>query len=129
MLPLSSVPGVVGVEQLQAGLEVGQEWKGVSGGCSLSREPEILTEELVQLLLPELDSEKVEGGVEEVGRTGDLVLSLAEPRDGVKQVAVRTTEHPLGAQHAGRHLLADEELVAGGVLPVVAGLAARVQGA
>lgn len=90
-----------------------------------------MAEESVEVLLLQLDCEEAEAGVEEVGRllhiTGDLRLSLTETSYRVKQVTVRTAEDPIGAEQAGRHLLADEELGAGGLLTVVARLAARVQ--
>ena len=41
---------------------------------------------------------------------------------------VLSPEHPLGGQQAGLQLLADVELRAGGLLAVVAGPGARVQG-
>jgi len=97
----------------------------------LSGEPEILAEETVELLLLQLDNEQTETGVEEVWSllqvAGDLGLSLTQPRHWIEQIAVRTAEYPVSTEHTRSHLLTDVELSTGGVLSVVARLAAGVQ--
>jgi len=113
-------------------LVVGLEWQIVSVGALLSGQPQVLTEESVQILLGELHHEQVEAGVEEVGGlqvAAHLVLPLTEPSLGVEEITVRAAEDPVSTQQARGHLLADVELGAGGLLAVVAGLAAGVEGA
>jgi len=114
-------------------LVVGLEWQIVSVGALLSGQPQVLTEESVQILLGELHHEQVEAGVEEVGRllrvAAHLALSLTEPSLGVEEISVRAAEDSVRTQQPWRYLLADVELGAGGLLAVVAGLAAGVEGA
>ena len=80
---------------------VGQQWRAVSVGVLLPGQPQVLTEESLQVLLGQLDQEQAEAGVEEVGGllqvAAHLGLPLTEPSHGVEQISVRTAgKFPLG---------------------------------
>ena len=80
---------------------VGQQWRAVSVGVLLPGQPQVLTEESLQVLLGQLDQEQAEAGVEKVGGllqvAAHLGLPLTEPSHRVEQISVRTAgKFPLG---------------------------------
>lgn len=114
------------------------------------RQGEVLREEALEVLLPDLNHEGAPEAVEEQ-RVGGLVtlhlaLPLAQLGHRVKQVSVRTSgksisvnirtimchklpEHPLCSEHARCDLTTHKEVVAAGLLTEVARLGAGVEGA
>ena len=110
---------------------------------------EVLREEALEVLLPDLNHEGAPEAVEEQGIRGlvapDLALPLAQLGDWVKEVSVWTSEiwlpnnlrslklchvlpeHPLGSEHPGRHLATHKEVWAAGLLTEVAWLGAGVE--